>query len=403
MKLRMHPAYEQLIDKACWSYEKGRNPEGIRAEDIILARLYSYAYRLHTIGVFHATRLALEERPVADTLADAYRHRAIEVLEDLANQAMEPVSQDFRAVLSTLYRYHRNVQRVMASVQHEYQACRDAEVERIGRRFVEILEEITVNNGVHLTQDTEAPHQAGFIVPNLGIMIVPLIYGDHHSWNLAYLAGQARDVPMHRHHHGVEIHLGYSPSHGLTVLGKYRAEVDEGYAMPVPSNTDHGWVNTSDEIHHVPFIFGSLKHSGWGVFLDVIAQTRSVAECTTQVGREGPAFSGMVYLEREITRAEGMSSTWRSTLIPYTATNRAGSGGLALSLTRINPAGYTFGIDEFRIVSVVRGKGVVSIEGIERAVQHHDHFGIPGGMQARMKQTDTQPLVVLDAVIKGFG
>ena len=52
----------------------------------------------------------------------------------------------------------------------------------------------------------------------------------------------------------------------------YHAEVDEGYAMPIPPKVRHGYVNDSTMQHHVPFIFGSLTRGGWGVFLDVEAQ-----------------------------------------------------------------------------------------------------------------------------------
>ena len=400
MTLRMHQAYKDLIDKAYQSHEKNRSPEGITADDITQARLYSYAFRLHTIGTFHATGIALRERPCTDPLAAANRQRAVDGLQDLADQAMEPVPEDFRVVVSTLYRYHRSVLRVIESLEGDYRASRDPEIERVVQRFAEIIQEITANNGIHLTRDVEAPKQASFVVPNLGITIVPLVYGDHHSWNLAHLGGEERNVPTHRHRQGVEIHLGYNPTHGKTVLGRYRASIDEGYAMPIPPNTDHGWVNTSDEIHHVPFIFGSLKHSGWGVFLDVIPQQQSVEEITTEVDRESPSLSQMTYLEREISKLEGMPSSWRSTLIPYTVTNREGSGGLELSLTRINSAGYSFDVDDFRIVSVVRGEGSVQIEGVEREVKAHDHFGIPGGLQTRVTQSGTQPMVVLDSVIK---
>ena len=400
MTLRMHQAYKDLIDKAYQSHEKNRSPEGITADDITQARLYSYAFRLHTIGTFHATGIALLERPATDPLAAANRQRAVDGLQDLADQAMEPIPEDFRVVVSTLYRYHRSVLRVIESLEGDYRASRDPEIERVVQRFAEIIQEITANNGIHLTRDVEAPKQASFVVPNLGITIVPLVYGDHHSWNLAHLGGEERNVPTHRHRQGVEIHLGYNPTHGKTVLGRYRASIDEGYAMPIPPNTDHGWVNTSDEIHHVPFIFGSLKHSGWGVFLDVIPQQQSVEEITTEVDRESPSLSQMTYLEREISKLEGMPSSWRSTLIPYTVTNREGSGGLELSLTRINSAGYSFDVDDFRIVSVVRGEGSVQIEGVEREVKAHDHFGIPGGLQTRVTQSGTQPMVVLDSVIK---
>src|SRR5262249_54968793 len=190
-------------------------------------------------------------------------------------------------------------------------------------RFRAALEPITAGNGIHLTRDREAPEQASFVVPNLGIVIVPLVYGDHHSWNLAYLAGAARDVPTHRHHRGVEIHLGYNPTRGQTVLEDCRADVDEGYAMPIPPETDHGWVNTGAETHHVPFLFGSVAHGGGGVFLDVEPQTRPVS-ALRQVRRDSPAFAAMVYLEREIARAESAESTRRRTLIPHTVTDRAG-------------------------------------------------------------------------------
>ncbi len=45
---------------------------------------------------------------------------------------------------------------------------------------------------------------------------------------------------------------------------------------------------------------------------------------------------------------------------------------------------------------------MVAAEGIERSVREHDHFGIPAGMTARMRQIGPEPRVVLDALIKGF-
>ena len=45
----------------------------------------------------------------------------------------------------------------------------------------------------------------------LGVLLI--------AFGLAWLAGEERNVPTHRHYHGVEIHLGYAPTHGVTVLG----------------------------------------------------------------------------------------------------------------------------------------------------------------------------------------
>jgi len=273
-------------------------------------------------------------------------------------------------------------------------------VMRIAERFDKLVEAITSTQGLYLTQDTHAPDQGSFIVPNLGITIVPLVYGDHHSWNLAYLAGEQRNVPTHRHADGVEIHLGYRPTHGQTVLGNYRAQVDAGYAMPIPPGTDHGWVNNTDQVHHVPFIFGSLKHGGWGVFLDVTPATKPV-ERREQIDRYDGPFSQMIDLEHAIDQAARMAGQYRTTLIPFTVTHRGASGGLELNLTRV-AATYTYPTDAFRIVSISRGTGAVSIDGIEAGVKQHDHFGVPAGAVCAIRQTGGQPLVALDAMIKGY-
>src|SRR5262249_23113610 len=145
-----------------------------------------------------------------------------------------------------------------------------------------------------------------------------------------------------------------------------------------------------------------VKQGGWGVFLEVEPQPRPVDEFTL-VERESAPFRQMVYLERQIARAEAMASSWHTTLVPHTVTNREGSGGLELGLTRINPAGYAFPGGGFRIVSVVRGRGTVSIDGIERTAAAHDHVGVPAGMTATMPPTESAPVVVLDAVIKRSG
>ncbi len=398
MELALHPAYEALLDRASHSHARHRSPAEISAEHVVRARLYCYAFRKHTIGAFDATRKALETLAPAGPQAESWRTRAVEALADAANLAMEPVPADFRAVIATLYRYHQYVQRAIDSLRREA-ALGDRRVEAVGCRFVEIISAITASPGFELAQDTHAPQQASFVVPGLGIVIVPLVYGDHHSWNLAWLGEQYRHVPTHRHLHGVEIHLGFDPTHGLTVLGKHRARVDEGYAMPIPPDTDHGWVNTADEIHHVPFIFGSLRHGGWGVFLDVVPQPRAVQELTVLVDRDSPPFKQMIYLERYIAQAEAAAVCRRQVLIPHTVTNRQGSGGLELAITRVAHGSFAFALDSFRIVSIVRGSGTVEVEGIRQAVKAHDHFGIPAGMRATLTAA-SGGLVALDALIR---
>src|SRR5262249_26299922 len=135
-------------------------------------------------------------------------------------------------------------------------------------------ETVTNCNGIYTACDQRMPAQGAFIVPNLGIAIVPVIYGDYHSWNAAFLFAGNYGVPVHRHRMGAEIHLGFSPVQGRTIQGANYAEVKEGYAMPIPPGVDHGFENTSGHDHIVPFIFGALPLAGWGIFSDVEPQPR---------------------------------------------------------------------------------------------------------------------------------
>ena len=401
MNLPVHEGYQRLIDLAAECHRQGRRTDLVGPQDIDLARLYCYAFRTHTIGSFHATRLAAESCRTQDGAARAHLLRAREQLEDLANQGMEPVPDDFRVVLSTLYRYDRGVRRVVDALDHAHLASGDAELEGIGKGFARVTGQITGCNGIHLTRDVEAPEQAAFIVPNLGITIVPLVYGDHHSWNLAHLSEGLLDVPMHRHRFGVEIHLGYQPLEGFMVLGECKAPVREGYAMPIPPMTRHGWVNTSGRVHHVPFIFGSLKHGGWGVFLDVEPQPKELDKLRT-VDRASWRTGPTVFLDREIETMAGAAHSRRRILVPPSAMDRQGSGGLELGLARAAESGLVLPVDGFRMVSVVRGQGLARVGPVERPIRPHDHFGIPSGMTASLCQRGYEPLVVLDALIKGI-
>ncbi len=399
MNLPMHSGYEQLVAKARQSHEQGRNSLDITGEDIALARLYSYAFRMHTIGAFHATRLALEALEIGDALTKAHLSRVTEGLEDMANQGMEEVPSGFRVVLAMFHRYDRSLRRVIGALGQAYDSSRDSRIANIAALFKGTMAEITTGNGLHLTRDLEAPQQASFIVPNLGITIVPLVYGDHHSWNLAFLNEQHLDVPMHCHYEGVEIHLGYNPAKGYMILDQYKSLVEEGYALPIPPMTRHGWANTMGKVHHVPFIFGSLKQAGWGVFLDVEAQPLELEQLQT-VDRTDWQMSATVFLERQIDSVSKLRSARRQVMIPSSVTSRSGSGGLELAVSRATEAGLSFGLGDFRIVSVVRGQGLARVGPVQRTVGERDHFGIPAGMTSSIEQTGDVPLVVLDTVIK---
>jgi mannose-6-phosphate isomerase-like protein (cupin superfamily) len=398
-RLRMHVNYERLADLTCASHARGRAPSGIADRDIALARLYSHAFRGQVIGAFHATRVALQKITSSDHLATAHLQRADELLATLANRSMDTVGRDMRALISTFHHYCTHVARTVIALDTACDLIGSSEVTRVRDLFVRHMEAITSGNGLHLTRDTAAPEQACFVVPSLGITIVPLVYGEHHSWNLAWLAGERSDVPYHRHHEGVEIHLGYSPMHGYIVLGDAKAELTEGYALPIPPKTRHGYTNIGSQTHHLPFIFGSLTCGGWGVFLDVEPQPKALDALKT-VPAQSNALNGTVLLEREIAQAAARYSSVRYPILSAQRTDRDGVGGLELSVTRATARGYTLKGEHFCAVSVVRGSGVLQMAGEEIAIAPHDHFGVPAGIPAVLTEKGDEPLVLLDAVIR---
>lgn len=398
-RLRMHPNYERLADLTCDSHKRGRAPSGIGEHDIALARLYSHAFRAQVIGAFHAARRALEEIRPADRVVAAHLLRADELLASLANRSMDTVGQDVRALIATFHHYCTHVARTVDALDTACDLERSPVLQRIRDLFMRHMEAIAAGNGLHLTRDTGAPEQGSFVVPSLGITIVPLVYGDHHSWNLAWLEGGRSDVPYHLHHEGVEIHLGYSPLHGYTVLGNAKAELVEGYAMAIPPKMRHGYTNIGTQPHHVPFIFGSLTCGGWGVFLDVEPQPIALDQLQT-APVQSQKLNGTVLLEREIARAAERYSSVRYPIIAADKTDRDGVGGLELSVARVTARGFELRPDRFCAVSVVRGRGVLEMAHEKAEIAAHDHFGIPAGLTATITETGSEPLVLLDSVLR---
>ena len=120
-------------------------------------------------------------------------------------------------MISTFHRYDTLLRRSLAEL--DALVGQDNEMQTVRARFLAQVEHITQSGGIACTRDNEVPAQSSFIVPNLGITIVPLVYGDHHSWNVAFLAGESASVPRHLHERGVEIHLGMGKLRGDTLLG----------------------------------------------------------------------------------------------------------------------------------------------------------------------------------------
>ncbi len=393
MNLKRSDLYSQLLEKARWSHAHGRNVFEITQSDIDAARLFGYAYRSQAIGTFHATGAALED-PALE--ADANMAQARLLLGELEAKAGDPIPRDFRALVSTFYFYDQSVVQVVHRLKEA--AKKDPAADKILESFIRNIERVTNCNGIYSARDLSLPEQGAFLVPNLGISILPLIYGDYHSWNAAFLSAKQFGVSVHRHLKGAEIHLGFAPTHGQTILGPYIADVSEGYAMPIPPMTDHGFRNTSGHDHILPFVFGSIMMTGWGVFFDVEARANDEAQRQLQPLDSEP-MNKSVFLDQAIQQIPVSRAPARKVLIPA---ERAGSreiGGLELAVNAVPTGEVSLASDHYRIVSIRSGKGRVSINGWTAEVGPHDHFGVPAGLNCGLTTASPDPVVYLDVMM----
>jgi hypothetical protein len=388
-------AYRQALEKVAWSREHGSGVFHLTDEDVALGRLFAYAFRTQTVGAFRAARMLLERLPGAT----APRGRAIEWLRGLEELSLAPVASDFRALVGTLSAYDRGLRAVLAALTEDVDAGAGDDAATIRDRFVENLNWVTSSNGVWTASDLEIPEQGSFKVPGITVVIVPLAYGDFHSWNNALVVAGSVGQTTHRHQQGVEIHLGYRPLHGRTLLGGYATALREGYAMPIPPLVDHGFDNLSDDDHLVPFVFGSLRLGGWGVFADVEPRQRA-EESFVEAPLESEEMNGSVYIERAIEQAATWEGTRRTTLISAQRTATPVTGGLTLGIARVGPDGADFTNDAYRILSIRRGRGRLRLGPVERELAAHDHVGLPAGMDAHLAQISDEPLVLLESTIE---
>lgn len=402
--LKQSHTYQNILEKARWSHARGRSVFHIEQADVELGRLYTYAFRTQTIGAFHATRVALEEQAKAVRMkVPAWLERAVDLLQQLQARAVDPVPNDFRAVISGLYYYDRWSNQVIEALEEGLTGGTNQTIERIKKLFATQLESITASDGLYISSDTSLPEQGTFLVPNLNIAIVPLVYGDHHSWNTAFLKGEdSSGVSVHRHLKGAEIHLGFSPVEGRTILGNCGARINEGYAMPIPPMTYHGFDNLSGHDHFLPFIFGSLQMGGWGVFFDVEPRASGWASgfSPKEVALESAEMNHSIYLERATAQAAAENQAKRWVLIPASAAGSPETGGLELAVRRVDSRGLTVPADRYTIVSVQKGRAKISVGPVEGDLNKHDHTGIPAGISADITQTGDEPLVILEATIR---
>ena len=394
----MHEHYQALLDKAEWSVKNNRDVFHILDEDVIRARLYAYGYRTQTIGPFHACKVTLIEALGSSGSKSPTFQTLMGILDELQSLATIPVPEDFRALIYTLHTYDRGVQNACDTLERLLGETRSDTVLRIKRSFEKAMARVSSGNGIYVAQDNILPEQGSFVVPNLGITIVPLIYGEHHSWNSTHLPGPCIDATNHRHHAGVEIHLGYSPMHGITMLDRFRSEIREGYAMPIPVMIDHGLDNLSDQEHWVPFIFGSLTLGGWGVFFDVEPRPAK-AQDLREAPLQSPEMGNSVFIERVIQRVAQLDHSHREIVIPASATASGKHGALQLGISRVTREGRAPIPDRYTIIAVVSGAGTIEIGPASQSLRVHDHVGIPARVPARIEPSGAEPLVLLDAVI----
>ena len=381
-------AYAQLAERARAALTGRRDVSDLSTSDIELGRLFAYAYRNQTIGAFHATREALERLAGAAAVEPA-RAR----LRDLQAVAMRDVPRDFRAVAPVLASYDIWCDEVLEALAAP---GTPPAIAPIRKQFAAVIERIRRSEGIVPARDDELPPQASYQVPGIEVLIVPLVYGDHISWNTAYLTAESAGATTHRHAKQAEIHLGYHELRGRTLLDGHAALVHQGYAMPIPALRDHGFDNLSGHEHFVPFIFGSLELDGWGVFFDVEPRPADTASWP-HVPLQSEAMNRSIELEPALARVRREPAGARHVLVPAVRTARPATGGLELAAYRVGSRPVTVDAPQFRILSVYAGEIRLAFETASADLGPHQHVGVPANMPATLARTGPADAVVLEA------
>jgi hypothetical protein len=168
--------------------------------------------------------------------------------------------------------------------------------------------------------------------------------------------------------------------------------------MPIPPTVDHGFDNLSADDHLVPFIFGSQRLGGWGIFADVEPRIRPY-DAFVETPLEAPALNGSIYIERLIAAARRWPAPDRRIIVPAERTATPVTGGLELGLSQVTTAGRDWTGTRYRILSVCHGCGSLVLGPARVTLAPHDHVGIPAEMAAWIAQEGDEPLVVLDATL----
>ena len=360
--------------------------------DIDAARLYSYAYRTQTVGVFHSTRVALDAFVSSHSVQSAQRR-----LRDLQALSMRPVPTGLRAAAPTLAWYHDWSDEVVAALTGR---AIPVGARMVRDRFQEVIGGIRESDGIVPSRDDDLPVQASYKVPGIEVVIVPLVYGDHISWNTAYVTAGSVGATTHRHALQAEIHLGYGGVNGRTLLDGHATTVTKPYVMPIPPMIGHGFDNLSDQNHFVPFVFGSKALDGWGVFFDVEPQP-SETHHWPETPLESRVMNGSCYLEPILRSVRGAPGNNPHIIVDSMRTSHPSTGGLELAARRVGMSEMELQFREFRILSLREGELRLSVAGVEVQLRPGDHVGIPGGLPATLCAVGCDALL-LEASLKTY-
>jgi hypothetical protein len=371
--------YLRLREKVLWSHERGRYIFHLDADDIARARLYCYAYRSQTIGLFHRCREVAQQQLTAQNGLSDLWHTCLQLAICLQSLGAAGVPPDARAAIVHFYLYDHLAQQLLDVLgklsERTGSASPAGSLEEALRRYFNKLQQ---SDGFWTSRDDPVDEHSRFQVPNLSVEIAPLVYLEHVSLNVARVGPDSVGRTVHRHRAGVEIHLGFSPLRGSTILGECQALVDEGYAMPIPAGVFHGFDNTSGREHWLPFIFGSRALSGWGIFFDVEPRPSPVALRTVPL--ESKPLGPSLYLERALEELAMNPTAKRRIFIPAERTASPGVGALELGATASRSEPVSFVPSEDQILSFRSGQATVRVGPAEGRIGPHDHVGAPKGL-----------------------
>jgi len=336
------------------------------------ARLFTSALR--SINVYGPTRNMLETLPKENLKEDekGVLRQVVSGLSILLDMRYHESYPDHR-IFANLRQYHSALSLVdegLASIKHLGKS-----VSEIHTNFLNAVQNVTLGNGILLTNWKRVPPQSTNFYAQVGLEISRLIAGEQIGVYTVRVKGKGR-VPPHYHSYLEEHHFLPEAIDGVHLMGNRASRCDQSDIVYIGSRTVHGFRNDEDSDRIFMFISGGLKTGPWDFFPDI----------TTVPGREFPKH---IIGDVEETGGRRLQDVLDHTL----GQSHSRSFRLRLSPEWMRLTHHIVSVEHShelkrekfdREYFVANGSGSLEIEGRTSPIANGDVFGVQAHMDSKI-------------------